>query len=62
MHGFQVIDAAVNAIPEDLNLDSKLLVESQLLQESSAIKEEPMDDAHIDSLDQMMCRIVDDMT
>ena len=52
----------MNAIPEDLNLDSKLLVESQLLQESSAIKEEPMDDAHVDSLDQMMCRIVDDMT
>ncbi|KAK7097965.1 mediator of RNA polymerase II transcription subunit 7-like [Littorina saxatilis] len=61
-HVTQVIDSAVRAIPEDLNLDSKLLVESKLLQEAAAIKEEPMEDDHIDSLDQMMCKIVDEMT
>ena len=58
----QLIESAQAAIPEDLNMDSKLVVESQLLQESSAIKEEPANDAHVDSLDQMMCKIVDDLT
>nr|KAG5711627.1 hypothetical protein BaRGS_016809 [Batillaria attramentaria] len=61
-HVLQVIESAKAAIPADLNLDSKLLVESQLLQASAATKEEPADDSHIDSLDQMMCKIVDDMT
>lgn len=61
-HVLQVIESAVAAIPADLNLDSKLLVESQLLQATAATKEEPTDDGHIDSLDQMMCKIVDDMT
>ncbi|XP_076467761.1 mediator of RNA polymerase II transcription subunit 7-like [Babylonia areolata] len=61
-HVIQLIQTAQSAIPEDLNLDSKLLVESELLQKSSAIKEEPMDDAYVDSLDHMMCKIVDDMT
>lgn len=50
------------AIPEELNLDSKLFAESQLLQASAWFKEEPVDDSHVDSLDQMMCKIVDDMT
>jgi hypothetical protein len=57
----QVLEAAISSIP-DLTLDSKLLVESQLLHELSSVKEEPMDDAYVDSLDQMMCKIVDDMT
>lgn len=61
-HVTQVLESAINAMPEDLTLDSKLLVESQLLQASSSIKEEPMDDAYVDSLDHMMCKIVDDLT
>lgn len=58
----QLIESAVGAIPEDLSLDSKLLVESQLLQATAEVKDDSADDGHIDSLDQMMCKIVDDMT
>ncbi|XP_025087631.1 mediator of RNA polymerase II transcription subunit 7-like [Pomacea canaliculata] len=61
-HVLQLIESAVGAIPEDLSLDSKLLVESQLLQATAEVKDDSADDGHIDSLDQMMCKIVDDMT
>ncbi|KAL8573397.1 hypothetical protein ACOMHN_032412 [Nucella lapillus] len=61
-HVMQVVHLAQTIIPEDQSLDSKLLVKSELLQKSAAIKEEPMDESYVDSLDQMMCKIVDDMT
>ena len=59
--GLQILESAINIIPEDLT-DSKVLVANQLLQANNAVKEEPVEDPYVDSLDQMMCKIADDMT
>lgn len=62
---FQVLDliqTAFKAIPNDVTLDSNLLSESEMLGQSVDVKMEFMESDACDSLDKMMCQIVDDMT
>ncbi|CAL1543297.1 unnamed protein product [Lymnaea stagnalis] len=57
-----LIQSAVNAIPDDVSLDSNLLSESDSMGQAADIKMEFMDAEACDSLDKMMCQIVDDLT
>lgn len=57
-----LIHSAIAAIPEDVTLDSTLLTESETLGQTDDIKSEFMDLEACDSLDTMMCKIVDEMT
>ncbi|CAG5132570.1 unnamed protein product [Candidula unifasciata] len=57
-----LIHSAINAIPEDVTIDSTLLTESETLGQAEDIKSEAMDMEACDSLDTMMCKIVDEMT
>ncbi|KAH9489036.1 Mediator of RNA polymerase II transcription subunit 7 [Bulinus truncatus] len=57
-----LIQSAINAIPDDVTSDSSLLSESDSLGQSSDIKMELSDLETCDSLDKMMCTIVDGMT
>lgn len=57
-----LIQSAINAIPEDVTLESNLLSESDSLGQSSDIKMDLSDLDACDSLDKMMCNIVDGMT
>uniref|UniRef100_A0A0B6ZA84 Mediator of RNA polymerase II transcription subunit 7 n=1 Tax=Arion vulgaris TaxID=1028688 RepID=A0A0B6ZA84_9EUPU len=56
-----LIHSAINSIPEDVNLDSTLLSD-ELLGQIEDIKSEIMDMEACDSLDTLMCKIVDEMT
>ncbi|XP_035829275.1 mediator of RNA polymerase II transcription subunit 7 isoform X2 [Aplysia californica] len=57
-----LIQTAMNSIPEDVGMDSTLVSDSDLLNAVAEVKSEPMDLEACDSLDTMMCKIVDDMT
>ncbi|BFZ24192.1 hypothetical protein BsWGS_27231 [Bradybaena similaris] len=57
-----LIHSAITAIPEDVTMDSTLLTESETLGQTDDIKSEFMDMEACDSLDTMMCKIVDEMT
>jgi len=56
-----LIKSAVDAIPEDTEGESPLMVETELLA-GLPVKDEVMETDACDRLDTMMCEIVDDMT
>ncbi|KAK6173581.1 hypothetical protein SNE40_017003 [Patella caerulea] len=56
----ELIEGSVNTIPEDM--DSKVLVKSELLQNKIAKPDVPVGSESCDRLDEMMCDIVDEMT
>jgi len=57
-----LIQTAMNSIPEDVGMDSALISDSDLLNAVAEVKSESMDPEACDRLDTMMCKIVDDMT
>ncbi|XP_067661334.1 mediator of RNA polymerase II transcription subunit 7-like [Haliotis asinina] len=59
----ELIESALAKLPEDVNLDSKLLVESELMLENAGTLNDASDDGEqCDRLDSMMCDIVDGMS
>jgi len=57
-----LIQTAVSSIPEDVESDSSLSADHDLLMTGADVNKEPMELDKCDSLDTMMCKIVDDMT
>ena len=58
----ELIQSAVSSIPDEATAESELLNESDILGPETLAAAEPSDMDACDSLDTMMCKIVDDMT
>ena len=59
----ELIEEALNKLPDDISLDSKFMVKSELLLQSAGkTDDDSLDGESCDRLDQMMCDIVDGMT
>ena len=57
-----MIQTAVTSIPDEATVESDLLNESEILGPERLTTSEPSEMDACDSLDTMMCKIVDDMT
>lgn len=57
----EMLHTCISSLPDDFNLDSKAFVKSELLQMANTISDMPSDSEPCDSLDRMMCGIIDEM-